>query len=617
MFAESFKIEIPVDEALLPESRTPDSLAAEKHSSLSTPRVPKSPSELRKAEELASLLRKCHVEAVQARAARENQRADEAKARRLRAAANSRQRLQARFDDVAKRDALQDEQKKAAAEAKALLRTHRAEEARHARLAMQSARIQKLESAAERVEESARRAANIVQATAAKNALLAKHALAVVVAHREQQREQVEAAACKLTTKVAAATERRNDAIEQAMPSSARMEMAKAELASLEMDRQLKKLELDRSIAAATQRRESNLKSRVEKARGDLWRVQAVHHAKAMMAVEAEEALAESRRAIFAKLNAADVRAKVHLSRKASCSRVPEPLVFEVPAREVGARVAQLPAALVERLQAKARASRMISGTDLLTRKAVSAAARLSFALKGALSAAAAAKTREARAAALKAAVHERTRSGCARALHFTRARAAAAKHMNGRVAAASVRRATTMADKQKGLAKRALRNDAAGGRRAVRLLALSSNSDEATRHAMFLARRSTMDAEREGRGVSLRLRCLIASMKVSESLVNKSAHAHTFSLPYSQIRAKLTPAKKQPEKSVAASRPTPLDSVGICGRSPSAARSKPDVPPAPVASNMGGFVGRSPQGMRPTRASSSESNAEEWVKVA
>jgi hypothetical protein len=210
-----FKIIVPIDQALLPETRTPDSLAAEKHSNLSTPRVTQSPFELRRAEEQSVLFRALHLEAVQARAARETQCAEEAKARRLRAETNSRERLQNRFSEVAQRDALKGEKERQVALEKALLRAERADGARHARHAMAAARSDKLASASERVEESARRAASIVQTTAAKNALLAKHALAVVAAHKEQQREQVEAAACRLATRIAAATDRRNDAIEQ------------------------------------------------------------------------------------------------------------------------------------------------------------------------------------------------------------------------------------------------------------------------------------------------------------------------------------------------------------------------------------------------------------------
>jgi hypothetical protein len=128
----------------------------------------------------------------------------------------------------------------------------------------------------------------------------------------------------------------------------------------------------------------------------------------------------------------------------------------------------------------------------------------------------------------------------------------------------------------------------------------------------MFFARRSTMEAERQGRGVALRLRVLVASIKASEGLVKKSARARAFALPFQQIRAKLTPTKKQPKQP--ATKPSPLDNVGICGRSPLAARAKLNAPP--VTPNVGGFVGRSPQGVRPTRVSSAESS-EEWVKVA
>jgi len=182
----TFAIEIPVDDDLL-GPRTPDGLAAEKRHAFATPRMPKSPEVLRKAEEHGALLAQFHVDAIQARAARENQRAAKAIQRRLRAESASRQRLENRFNDVAKREAFKGDEKKQEAEKKASLRLQRADEARQARWAIEKARADKAASASERVEASARRAAAFVQATAAKNAYITKHALAVVTAHKEQQ----------------------------------------------------------------------------------------------------------------------------------------------------------------------------------------------------------------------------------------------------------------------------------------------------------------------------------------------------------------------------------------------------------------------------------------------
>jgi len=106
------------------------------------------------------------------------------------------------------------------------------------------------------------------------------------------------ATSTKLACKIAAATERRNDALEAVQPRAAmgRMEMAKAELARRETERRQKKHHLECSLAAAAERRDSCLGSVVEKARADLARVQAAHEAKALLAADAVEELARSRR---------------------------------------------------------------------------------------------------------------------------------------------------------------------------------------------------------------------------------------------------------------------------------------------------------------------------------
>ena len=90
----SLRIDIPVDD-FLPSHPTPDEVVSAKRASLSTPRTAKSPEELARAEKMSGLLHKAHIEAVQARAAREGERAREAKARRLRHEESERQRLQA------------------------------------------------------------------------------------------------------------------------------------------------------------------------------------------------------------------------------------------------------------------------------------------------------------------------------------------------------------------------------------------------------------------------------------------------------------------------------------------------------------------------------------------
>merc|ERR1719261_104058 len=71
---------------------------------IAVPPTPKTFEELHKAEENAAVLRKLHLNSVAANAARESQRAKEAKSRRLRLEANEKARLQSRKENWVQRE---------------------------------------------------------------------------------------------------------------------------------------------------------------------------------------------------------------------------------------------------------------------------------------------------------------------------------------------------------------------------------------------------------------------------------------------------------------------------------------------------------------------------------
>jgi len=542
-----FKIVIPVDDDLLPECRTPEKVAADKRSALSIPRTPKSPSELRKAEEDCAIRYRYHVEAVQARAARESQRAAEAKARRLRAEANTRQRLEHRLSAVVERDALKSEEIKRAAKAKAKLRAQRAAEARQVRRAIQDARDEKLALTAERMEHACRRASKMVQATAVKSAHATRHVQKVVAAKKEQQREEAEVAATRLATKLTAATERRAESIELVMPRAvfSRQEMAKVELAKTQVDRMLKRAELEHSMAAAAYRRATALELRVDKARANLRRVDSRKETRFLMETSAE---AETRRVIFSRLNAADVRCKTMLLRKAFKKDM-HPVAFEIPLRHPATPPAKLPTTLVERLMNKSIKPPCLTLMEQKAQQKTHVAAKLvaaararrcAFALRNSILSERAAATRRQRSARLEEAVFERSCRGTALAHHHLLRRAHTARQVNARVQAAAMRRSANTALRHKAFARSALRAVAAAGRRAERLLAVSINEKAATRHIMAASRREDTAARRNAAALKLQVRCLVASLKASALMIQRRRHAHMYSVPYNATRGAL-----------------------------------------------------------------------------
>ena len=81
--------------------RSPEGTGASVKARLQAKLSPKSPETLKRIEDRAVQLHQLHVEATQQRAAKENQRAKDVAAARLRRAASSRQNLLARFEQQA------------------------------------------------------------------------------------------------------------------------------------------------------------------------------------------------------------------------------------------------------------------------------------------------------------------------------------------------------------------------------------------------------------------------------------------------------------------------------------------------------------------------------------
>ena len=422
---------------------------------------------------------------------------------------------QARLDRAASRDKSHGEAKATEAASKALLRTQRAEEARKARTAAEAERAEKLASLSARVEESAERKSKLMAATQAKNAHWFKRALAVVAAHKEQQREAAQASAMMLETKFGAAAERRTASMSYKPNSGSRAELVKAAVETTKLEQALR---IKRALEAAAERRESTLGQRIEKARSELSRVQA--------AIELKEAaaaaqLVAARRSHFAKLNDADVR--VQLSRQSRQTK--PPVAFEVASGD-GSAAGQLPAAVIDRLQIKTRRSPLAPATDLATRKSITANARAAFARKDLTAVDAALAASKVKAAALKTATEAAARRGGAIARSAIIARAAKAKAMNARVGKAAVRRHASRARKSASLGRKALCAQAASGRRAAALVARATKAGSTDRATAVAAKRKKMDAAREARGHVLHLRALAAYMVAAERLAQKSSSA-------------------------------------------------------------------------------------------
>lgn len=522
----SFRIDVPVDHDFLQEPCTPEDVAFNKRLRLKATRTPKSPEELRKIDEKSTMLRALHLETVQARASRESLRATEAKTRRERAEWSARERAQDRLDSVAERVALKDEEKRRVTSDKARLREARADDARQAREARTTARTERLALASNRVAESSRRAADILQVNAAKNARLVERAAAV-----------------------AAITKKQHQLLEDAASKEKREE---------------KKIALPRSMAAATEPRQAAL--------GPWVGISSIGHVSTAHKVFTSQRGAESkaeqcvaRKIHFATLHDAAVLIKMaretpelgdsltlatHATEDASplaladlaatpastltfappTDKPAAPVAFEIP-RTAGHRT-RLPASVEKRLQVKSRTTPIKSGIDLQTRKALSSAARARFAKEDVAIARAVVQLQALRAQAFGRALAQAEAAGAARARSHMRARRAVAANMNNRVQIATIRRSAAQAEITKQAATQSLWRQIASGRRAARLLSISLNDDGAGRTELAAARRGVRETAAQVRGHSLRLRELSASIKRAAILRAKAALARMSACP-------------------------------------------------------------------------------------
>ena len=167
---------------------------------------PKSPEELSEAiknhGERASALRNVFLEAVRDRAARESQRAVDAKMRKLRLAANRVDKVQRKLDATMSKVAAKKEATETEREARKARREEAAlavAEARSMAANLKAARIAEL---AEAEKQAHTNYSKKVQSVVAKNASAVKHAVAVVANRKEKEKMALEEAAEKLEARL-------------------------------------------------------------------------------------------------------------------------------------------------------------------------------------------------------------------------------------------------------------------------------------------------------------------------------------------------------------------------------------------------------------------------------
>ena len=188
----SIKIIIPVhDEEGWTTACSPDAGASLK-ARLQEGKSPKSPATRRRMEERAAQLHQLHVEATQQRAAKENRRAKEVVAARLRSAAASRQNLLARFEEQASHREEKQRLKQQHQTERQALRKNTAAAAHAARAAAQAEKEHRLAVIRSREEECARQAEKARQQRVQRVAYHLKQALAKATAVKEGRKESLE-----------------------------------------------------------------------------------------------------------------------------------------------------------------------------------------------------------------------------------------------------------------------------------------------------------------------------------------------------------------------------------------------------------------------------------------
>ena len=303
----SIKIIIPVhDEEGWTTACSPDAGASLK-ARLQEGKSPKSPATRRRMEERAAQLHQLHVEATQQRAAKENRRAKEVVAARLRSAAASRQNLLARFEEQASHREEKQRLKQQHQTERQALRKNTAAAAHAARAAAQAEKEHRLAVIRSREEECARQAEKARQQRVQRVAYHLKQALAKATAIKEGRKESLEVKQERMLARLGAAEERREELTKEVAAQGSALLADKAAHAQRAAQREAA-LRAERSqlaMAAAAARREEAINARV--------RLQA-RLAPTKESKEAEKDRAEAvdavlrRRALFERLNAADHR---------------------------------------------------------------------------------------------------------------------------------------------------------------------------------------------------------------------------------------------------------------------------------------------------------------------
>eukprot|EP00316_Scyphosphaera_apsteinii_P023510 CAMPEP_0119324244 /NCGR_PEP_ID=MMETSP1333-20130426/62683_1 /TAXON_ID=418940 /ORGANISM="Scyphosphaera apsteinii, Strain RCC1455" /LENGTH=605 /DNA_ID=CAMNT_0007331909 /DNA_START=62 /DNA_END=1879 /DNA_ORIENTATION=+ len=401
----------------------------------------RSPETLKKTKERAAQLRQLHLESIKANAQRAEERAAQAKMRRLRFAATEKQRFaekeRLRFRAAEKRALL----KEKAAERKEL-RQERKEASVEALANMAYISNQKAIEAYEREKAAQAKRAKLVQATVNRSAWAVKHAIAVAAATKAKEVASVHNATSLLEDRLALAAFRRASPSEVATERKERTNTRKQIVAQKLHDESVtveeKRAALARAMDKALLRRTEKIAEKIEKA--GLYKERATAVAEARLTIEAESG--NVHHGLMKRLQAAEVR-RLQLACSRSCL-TKEALSFEIDA---GKKAGSAPPSATLTLRLSERPTKLASSSDARQKGAATRRATIIF-LK--LAKLAEREARSCAAAALRAAVLNavRTKMSTRQALAASaarraiEARATAARLMNHRVERAADARA-------------------------------------------------------------------------------------------------------------------------------------------------------------------------------
>eukprot|EP00316_Scyphosphaera_apsteinii_P020009 CAMPEP_0119330208 /NCGR_PEP_ID=MMETSP1333-20130426/77745_1 /TAXON_ID=418940 /ORGANISM="Scyphosphaera apsteinii, Strain RCC1455" /LENGTH=632 /DNA_ID=CAMNT_0007339547 /DNA_START=36 /DNA_END=1934 /DNA_ORIENTATION=+ len=525
------KIEIPVHQEKGWTSKSPGNGASpggvrERLANRLNVSTPRTPEEQKKAEEHAQLLRQLHIEAVQARAARDNQRIAEAKARRLRMEATSRQRLEDRLDALASRESRLETDK-------IKLEQERLKKREAMALAVKEARAEREKARQDRAMDDANRSLNaavkrgkLIQAIVDKQAYAVKHALAAAAAVKELEREYLASASEKLTAKLDKAEERRLETpkSQAAARASERARQVTVCLNEMAVKTEEKRKALITAQNRATDRRNELMSSVSSRASSSNERATNVA---AQLRTGRLDEVCSARRHLFAKLNDAEVRRLAQRYQRSEESL--EVITVEVHSNPLPSP----PAELVKRLDTAPRQFDELVEALAKRHKAAALRAAASRSMKIKVAAKCTqniAKATAVRAAAEHAAMVKIERRHVAAKHNIVDARAARiafSKKSYQRVKAAEVRRGAAFAVVKRSAAMAALKRERAHGKRAALLLATSTSGSRQPKQQKVKEWRLAADLALVKMGQHLCTRLAQADARRVKALLGKASKAH------------------------------------------------------------------------------------------